>query len=47
MERHIKHIKQSCNVGGRKVIEIYAVAFVVIVSILIILLLFILFGKSL
>ena len=34
MEGHVKqHIKESCNVGGRKLIEIYHVVFVVIVTI--------------
>ena len=28
-----QHIKELCNVGGRKVIEIYAVVFVVIVTV--------------
>ena len=34
MDGHVKqHIKESCNVGGRKLIEIYHVVFVVIVTI--------------
>jgi len=52
MEGHVgQHIKESSNVGGRKVIEICAVVFVIIVTIpvffLVLLLLFILVGKTL